>query len=126
VVSRHLANKGYFVNSAKDGAEALEAINKNSYQLVITDLQMPVMDGYKLLLCLRHEQPLIRTIVMTSHVTLEAIMSCLSNGAFSFVTKPLGDCSELDRCVEKAEWLIDNWRHQLLQLQRLKQEASNG
>ena len=120
VVTRHLALLGHQVDSAGNGAEALVAIEKNNYQIVVTDMQMPVMDGHELLVRLRDEQPLIRTIVMTSYVTIEAIMACLREGAFSFITKPLGDCAELDRCLEKAEWVVTDWRNQLLKLQRLK------
>jgi two-component system response regulator FlrC len=120
VVSRHLSLMGHQVDSAGNGVEALAAIERKAYQIVVTDLQMPVMDGHELVARLRQEQPFIRTIVMTSYVTLEAIMACLSEGAFCFVTKPLGDCAELDRGIENAEKVVSDWRNQMLKLQRLK------
>jgi two-component system, response regulator FlrC len=123
VLTRHLAILGHVVDATSNGIEALGAIDKKCYDIVVTDLQMPGMDGHELLMRLRQEQPLIRTIVMTSYVTMEAIMSCLSEGAFSFVTKPLGNCAELDRCIEHAAWVIADWRQQMLKLQRLRQES---
>jgi two-component system, response regulator FlrC len=124
VVTRHLSLLGYAVDAAINGIEALGAIDKKRYDIVVTDLQMPGMDGHELLIRLRQDQPLIRAIVMTSYVNMESIMSCLREGAFSFVTKPLGDCAELDRCIEHAAWVTADWREQLLKLQRLRKEAS--
>lgn len=123
VVTRHLSLLGHAVDGAGNGIEALAAIDRKHYDIVVTDLQMPGMDGHELLMKLRQDQPLIRSIVMTSYVTLDAIMACLREGAFSFVTKPLGDCSELDRCIDQAAWVLNDWRQQLLKLQRLKQGA---
>lgn len=123
VVTRHLSLFGHTVDGAGNGIEALAAIDRKRYDIVVTDLQMPGMDGHELLMRLRQEQPLIRAVVMTSYVTLDAIMACLREGAFSFVTKPLGDCAELDRCIEQAAWVIADWRSQLVKLQRLKQGA---
>lgn len=123
VVTRHLKLMDHDVDAAGNGIEALAAIDRKRYDIVITDLQMPGMDGHELLVRLRQDQPLIRAIVMTSYVTLDAIMACLREGAFSFVTKPLGDCQELDRCIEQAAWVLGDWRQQLVKLQRLKQES---
>lgn len=121
VVVRHLTLLGHDAAAVENGIEALAAIDRKRYDIVVTDLQMPDMDGHELLIRLRREQPLIRAIVMTSYVTLDAIMACLREGAFSFVTKPLGDCKELDRCIEQAAQVVSDWRSQLLKLQRLKQ-----
>ena len=124
LLTRHLSLLGHVVDAASNGIEALSAIDKKRYDIVVTDLQMPGMDGHELLIRLRQDQPLIRAIVMTSYVNMESVMSCLREGAFSFVTKPLGNCSEMDRCIEQAAWVITNWREQLLKLQRLRQESS--
>jgi two-component system, response regulator FlrC len=121
VVTRHLTLLGHAVDSASNGIEALRVIERKRFDIVVTDLQMPGMDGHELLMRLRQDQPLIRAIVMTSYVTMDAIMSCLRKGAFSFVTKPLGDCAELDRCIEQAAWVLADWRSQLVKLNRLKQ-----
>lgn len=121
VVTRHLTLIGHVVDGAGNGIEALALIERKRFDIVVTDLQMPGMDGHELLVRLRQEQPLIRAIVMTSYVTMDAIMSCLREGAFSFVTKPLGDCAELDRCIDQAAWVLADWRQQLVKLQRLKQ-----
>jgi len=123
VVTRHLKLLGHAVDAAGNGIEALSLIDKKRYDIVVTDLQMPGMDGHELLLRLRQDQPLIRAIVMTSYITLDAIMACLREGAFSFVTKPLGECKDLDRCVEQASWVIADWRQQMVKLQRLRQES---
>ncbi len=121
VVARHLKLKDHVVEVASNGIEAVAVLERRRFDLVVTDLQMPGMDGHELLSRLRQDQPLIRSIVMTSYVTLDAIMACLREGAFSFVTKPLGDCAELDRCIEQAAWVLNDWRQQLVKLQRLKQ-----
>jgi CheY-like chemotaxis protein len=121
VVSRHVSLLGHQVTISANGLEALAAIERQRFDIVITDLQMPMMDGHELIIRLREAQPLIRTIVMTSYVTMEQVMECLREGAFSFVTKPLGDCSALDRAIEHAGWVVRDWREQLRNLQRLKE-----
>jgi CheY-like chemotaxis protein len=123
VVSRHVSLLGHHVTTANNGLEALAAIEHQRFDIVITDLQMPMMDGHELITRLHDAQPMIRTIVMTSYVSMDQIMECLREGAFSFVTKPLGDCAALDRAIEHAGWVVNEWREQLRKLNRLKEGA---
>jgi CheY-like chemotaxis protein len=123
VVSRHVSLLGHHVTTANNGIEALAAIEHQRFDIVITDLQMPMMDGHELTIRLHDAQPLIRTIVMTGYVSMDQIMDCLREGAFSFVTKPLGDCTALDRAIEQAGSVVSEWREQLRKLNRMKEGA---
>ena len=76
---------------AKNGAEALAQIARNTPHLIISDLQMPVMDGFKLLENIR-QNPLLRDtsiIVLTSHDTEETRNRAFDLQADDFLTKPL-------------------------------------
>ena len=122
VVSRHLRLRGHRVEIGVNGIDALARTGKTRFDVVISDFEMPEMGGLDLLIRLRQEQPLARVIVLTGHVEIRVVMSCLREGAFSFLAKPLGDCSELDRHVDQAGWLVDAWRSQLSRMQRLARE----
>lgn len=102
---RHLSLLGHLVDAASNGIEALGAMDKKRYDIVVTDVQMPGMDGHELLIRLRKDQPLIRAIVMTGFVNMESIMSYLREGAFSFVTKPPTDVSIVEATVRPVHSL---------------------
>jgi len=72
---------------AADGAEALEKLNRAPYDLVLTDLVMPGMNGLELVAAVRSRHPLIPVILMTSKGTEEIAVKALHAGAASYVPK---------------------------------------
>jgi CheY-like chemotaxis protein len=120
LLAKHFINKGYEVITASDGREALTLLAQQRVDIVVTDLMMPNMDGFQLLEQLRIDHPLIRVIVMTGAVSLENMLSCLRDGAFSFVCKPLDDMSPLDDAIHVAAWVVQRWMEQLTTLRRMK------
>ena len=101
---------GYQVSTAADGVAALEIINKGSVDLLITDLNMPKMDGLALLAALRKEGNDIPVIVVTAYGTVENAVEAMKQGALDFLTRPLD--------IDQVEIVI---RH-ALETCRLKQE----
>ena len=75
------------VIQAEDGAQALDRIAQDAPDLVLTDLQMPGMDGLELVQRIRSMHPLIPIILMTSFGTEQTVMRALVAGASSYVTK---------------------------------------
>lgn len=75
------------VRYAADGGEALELMRSEIPDLVLTDLQMPKMDGLALVEAIRQHYPLVPTILMTAHGSEETALLALERGAASYVPK---------------------------------------
>jgi CheY-like chemotaxis protein len=79
----------FIVITAGDGLEAIEKLNENTIALVVTDLQMPKMDGLSLLAHLSEKYPDIQVIVQTGHSTPESKKTAFERGAAGYIEKPL-------------------------------------
>jgi signal transduction histidine kinase len=86
---RFLTRWGYSYTLAENGQLALELLRATPYQLVVTDLTMPVMSGQELIHILKREQPEIEIIVTTGHGTIEVAVELMKAGVFDFITKPI-------------------------------------
>ncbi len=115
LLTKFLQGLGYRVNSADDGESALECLGKLSYDLVLTDLQMPRLGGRELLEHMSHEYSHIPKIVLTGHGTNDDIIAALKAGAYDFLYKPIDDLNILEysikRAVESKRLREDKERH---------------
>jgi CheY-like chemotaxis protein len=91
IVAKKIEQLGAVVVRAPDGVEALDALKTNSFDLAIVDLEMPRLDGYELLGCIRGLPQLkhLPVIVLTGRDDRAALERALSCGATSFLIKPL-------------------------------------
>ncbi|KAB8142382.1 response regulator [Chloroflexia bacterium SDU3-3] len=104
VCVRALRLHGYRVGSAENGRVALQKLCDDSYDLVLTDLQMPEMGGIRLLQELRKISTDTDVIVFTAYGTFESAREALRLGAVDYLTKPL-ELEDLDRTVRRTlEW----------------------
>ena len=100
-VATTLARRGFAVVTASSGAIALEKLGERSVDAVVTDLQMPEMDGLGLLDELRKVDDQLPVIFMTAYGTIETAVAAMKQGAYDYITKPFsGD--ELLVAVERA------------------------
>ncbi|MBE9503801.1 MAG: response regulator [Proteobacteria bacterium] len=84
-----LKKGGYFnTREVENGIQALETFRKESYDLVISDLQMPGMNGMELLSRIKELNPSTPVIIMTGYPTIDITISAMKEGALDFVTKP--------------------------------------
>lgn len=115
VVARVLEKAGYIVDRADGGDACLDKIKAAAvpYDLLVTDLTMPGMDGLQLLKRVRHLSPDTAGIVLTGYATIENAVSSFQSGVRAFLRKPV-DRMELLGAVENA-----------LQVQRLENENRN-
>jgi two-component system response regulator FlrC len=97
-----LEDHGHQVAAASDGQQALLELAKVSFELVVTDLKMPGMDGMTLLRRLRIEQPDVEVIVLTAHGTVETAVEAMKLGAHDYLQKPLSGPAELRLVVGRA------------------------
>jgi chemosensory pili system protein ChpA (sensor histidine kinase/response regulator) len=84
-----LAREGWIVDVADDGSRALEMAQRQRYQLVITDLEMPGLSGFALIASLRAEEPAPAIIVLTSRNLPEVRRRIRDLGVSAFVAKPI-------------------------------------
>ena len=88
VLSIMLQREGYQVDVAADGAKATRHLMENAYDLVISDVQMPHMDGLQLLAHLRERAPETVVIMITAFSTTEQAVDAMKQGAYDYITKP--------------------------------------
>jgi len=107
-IGRMLQGAGYQVDTAVDGEEGLRKAALESYRLIITDLEMPKMNGYEVIQSLR-ELPHTRTtpiMVMTTRAADKHRQVATNVGANAYITKPIEERSlilEVAQCLETAD-----------------------
>lgn len=100
LVCRFLKNAGSIVETADNGADALTMAHKKHYDLMLMDLQMPVMDGYETVERLRQEGFRLPIIALTAHAMLEERQKCLHSGFTDHLGKPI-DRKQLIDCISQ-------------------------
>jgi DNA-binding NtrC family response regulator len=111
-LSRILERKGYSVDGASNGQQALERLLEKEYDLVITDLNMPLMNGMRLLQEMNERNIRPGTIVLTGHGTIQSAVEAMKLGAEDYLIKP----------CEPEELLLVTDR--VLEMRRLRREVS--
>ena len=97
-----LAAEGLRVESASDGAAGLARLERETWDLVITDLKMPGLDGLSLLREGRRIRPEARWIVITAHGSIESAVDAMKAGATDYLLKPFKSPDELRLVVRRA------------------------
>src|SRR5262245_4859487 len=87
---------------AKDGKEAAKLLDERGFDLVLTDLKMPGLDGMQLLRKVRSEQPEAEVLVMTAHGSVATAVEAMKLGAFEYLQKPISGPDELRLLVARA------------------------
>ena len=93
--------EGYEVDTFTDSVLALEAIRKNQYDLIITDLMMEEVSGMDILREVNRRSPQTKVIMLTAYATLEATMEAIREQIYDFFPKPV-KIEELKKSVKKA------------------------
>jgi two-component system, NtrC family, response regulator AtoC len=93
---------GFSVEVAQGGLEAIEKIEKDVFDLVLTDLKMPGMDGIELLKTIKGTRPEVMVILMTAYGSIETAVEAMRIGANDYITKPI-DLNELLIHISKAQ-----------------------
>ena len=89
------------IDTALSGNAALEILSQNHFDLVLTDIKMPEMDGLELLEHIMQDMPDLTVVMMTGHGTIESAVKAMQHGAYDFITKPF-DLDALGIRLEKA------------------------
>ena len=100
VLGRHLAAEGRAVTAVTSGADALTALEREEFDVILTDLIMEGVDGFAILREARKD-PRARVILMTAFGSLETAIEAMRHGAYDYLTKPFR-LGEVSLAVERA------------------------
>ncbi|MBF0225534.1 MAG: response regulator, partial [Desulfobacterales bacterium] len=105
-----LEKKGYIVDIASNGKEAIEALEKNSYHLVLMDVQMPEMDGFEATHTIRDKESNVKNhdipvIAMTAHAMKGDREKCINAGMDDYISKPI----KTNELFEMLNKYLDNY-----------------
>jgi len=101
-LARSLRSNGYDVITASSGEAGLDAFEKESPPVVLTDLRMPGLDGLAVLKRVKNSNPDTEVILITSHGDMDSAIDALRYGASDFVKKPVGEM-DLKIALRRAE-----------------------
>lgn len=123
LIDLRLQSAGYQTTLAHNGAAALASAAIQRPDLVITDLQMPELNGMELMLQLHSQHPTLPVIILTAHGTIPDAVAATHQGAFSFLSKPfesqvllqqVANALQISGLSAQAEEAQDIWRKMIL------------
>ncbi len=114
-MARHLTQQGCTVRTATCGQEALSLLRAGHFDVVLSDINMPGMNGLSLLGEVRRCDPLVPVVLITGYPTIDSAKVAIEQGAFTYLTKPL-EPAQVQSCVERAM--------QIRRLAHIKHEAA--
>ncbi len=89
---------GWQVDEVENGLEGVKLLEENDYQLVISDIRMPELDGVKLLEKVKEISPETDVIIMTAYGSIDDALDCLKRGASEYILKPFDMDDLIIRC----------------------------
>jgi len=110
----------YDVTRETDGARALERLASESYDVVVTDVQMPGVDGFEVLRAAKRRSPATEVVVMTAFATVHDAVQAVKQGAYDYIEKPF-DPDDVQLAVARA---LEHRRQVLAEEERRR--ASGG
>jgi DNA-binding NtrC family response regulator len=100
-LSEFLSLEGYEVRGGDGFQEAVRLLERESFQIVITDVNMPEVDGFELLRVVKSRFPELVVIIITGYGTIESAVEAIKMGAYDYLTKPIID-DEIRLVVDRA------------------------
>ncbi len=97
-----MESEGFRCTAVSNGEEALQKINESEYDILITDIMMPKLDGMKLLDSVVHLSPQTVVVIMTAYASIESAVVALRKGASDYLLKPL----EFDEVIVRIKQLL--------------------
>jgi CheY-like chemotaxis protein/glycine cleavage system H lipoate-binding protein len=104
-IKKHLKRENFEVNKAETADEALAILDKQSIDIILTDLMMPKIDGLQLMQIVKERMPQIPIIMITGYATINTALKATQMGAFDYIAKPFTR-TELLSVVRRAAELV--------------------
>jgi DNA-binding NtrC family response regulator len=100
-MAERLSLRGYNVDAVTDGAEALEHVASNTYDVAVVDVKMPGISGLVVLKVIKRDCPQTPVILLTGHGSIEEGEEGMKQGAYAYLFKPV-DIEDLIRTMVEA------------------------
>lgn len=100
LLDRVLSRNGYHVKSANNAEEALELVDRETFQLAVLNITMHPTEGFTLLEEIRRRSPDTRVVMATGYPTVESREECIRRGASGYLIKPM-DIPELKALLRR-------------------------
>lgn len=110
LIAEVLGDDGFDVTTAANGDEAWQKFEKASYEIVLTDIRMPLLDGLQLLQKIRTKSPMTRVLILTSFASVASSVQALKDGAFDYLIKPFESLDAVSCAVQRAVEHIESAR----------------
>lgn len=135
VIAKILQERGYEVATAENGAVALERLGESGFDLIISDVKMPVMDGMELLQKVSLQYPDIPVVILSAFANIQDAVAAIKLGAYDYIAKPVYPddlllsieralkYNELRRATRELEWTLRGAEALGLQVLELAPEA---
>lgn len=121
---RYFSYEGYRIDAVNDPVEALAKVQNDNYLIVLSDIQMPNMNGLDLLKSIKTYNGMIGVILLTAHATTDNMLTALRRGAETCFLKPLNDLDAIRTSVDGLINRLRRWQDLIQSLRR--QEPSAG
>lgn len=124
---------GCVATSARSGLDALNIISERKYDIVVTDLKMPGMDGLQLLAEIKKVDKDVVVIMVTGYATLETAVKAIEKGAYDYIAKPfrldelmvvIKNACERLRLLKQKSALLEELKGAYNEIDRLKKVAT--
>ena len=119
ILKLQLEDAGYRTVRARDGAEALEILAKEQFELLLLDIKMPKVDGMQVLRHVRSSYPATVVVMMTAHGNEEIAVQAMKDGALDYIAKPFSN----DDMIKRVERAI-NYNRTLQENQNLQRQLA--
>jgi len=123
LLNKELSRKGYAVEVAHDGGEALRLLHDRSFDIILLDVVMPGVDGISLMKKMKEDPGSPAIIVLTGKATVETAVEAMKNGAYDYITKPY-KLDELAIVIDRAyEFSRLSVKSKLLEQELIRKES---
>ncbi len=102
LLAGEISDRGHEVVAAADSTQAMAEMDRGDFDVVLTDIRMPGMDGIDLTEWIKHTRPDTEVIVMTGYGSLETANRAVSLGAFDYLQKPFREIDMVTSSIDRA------------------------
>lgn len=103
VLAKRLSRRGFSVDTASSGEEAIPMLRQHQYDVAVLDLKLEGMDGEEILKVFKLMAPDMPVLMLTGHGSESALTLCMKLGASDYLSKPI----ELEQLIEKLRQTVN-------------------
>ena len=101
-LAERMRSRGMDVSTSNSGADALQLVDEEDFDVVVLDLKMPGIDGLEALKRIKHRRPDIQVVLLTGYASVADGVEAIKEGALEFLEKPV-DLASLTDAIHKAK-----------------------